>query len=39
MRRIGESLPDGGVIHTLGPDDFTVDLQGKTRTIKMFSQK
>jgi len=39
IRRIGESLPDGAVIHTLGADDYTVDLQGKTRTIKMFSQK
>ena len=39
IRRIGESLPDGGVIHTLGADNFTVDLQGKTHTIKMFSQK
>ena len=39
IRRVGESLPDGAVIHTLGADDCIVDLQGKTHTIKMFSQK
>ena len=39
IRRIGESLPDGAVIHTLGADNCTVDLQGKTHTITMFSQK
>lgn len=39
IRHLGESLPDGGVIHALGADHFTVDQQGRIQTIKMFSQK
>jgi len=39
IRQEGDSLPDGGIVRTIGEDTFSVEEQGKIRTIEMFAQK